>query len=64
MKAENENLAATITTHHLIINRNHIFAGGIRPHFYCLPIAKRESDRLALREAATSGNEKFFFGNR
>lgn len=62
VKAENENLAATITTHHLIINRNHIFAGGIRPHFYCLPIAKRESDRLALREAATSGNEKFFLG--
>lgn len=62
VKGENENLAATITTHHLIINRNYIFAGGIRPHFYCLPIAKRETDRLALREAATSGNEKFFLG--
>ncbi len=44
-------LAATITTHHLIINRNHILAGGIRPHYYCLPVAKREKHRLALRAA-------------
>jgi dihydroorotase len=55
-------LAATLTTHHLIINRNHILAGGIRPHYYCLPIAKRESHRLALREAATSGDTRFFSG--
>ena len=48
------NLAATITTHHLIINRNAILAGGIRPHYYCLPVAKRETHRLALRKAATS----------
>jgi dihydroorotase len=56
------NLAATITAHHLVINRNAIFAGGIRPHLYCLPIAKREKHRLALRRAATSGDERFFLG--
>ena len=56
------NLAATITAHHLIINRNAIFQGGIRPHLYCLPIAKREKHRLALRRAATSGNSRFFLG--
>src|ERR1700751_5754278 len=56
------NLAATITAHHLVINRNAIFAGGIRPHLYCLPIAKREHHRRALRRAATSGNSKFFLG--
>ena len=56
------NLAVTITAHHLVINRNAIFAGGIRPHLYCLPIAKREKHRRALRQAATSGNEKFFLG--
>ena len=55
-------LAATITTHHLIINRNHILAGGIKPHYYCLPVAKRESHRLALRAAATSGEARFFLG--
>ena len=55
-------LAATLTTHHLVINRNHILAGGIRPHYYCLPIAKRESHRLALRAAATSGDPRFFLG--
>jgi dihydroorotase len=55
-------LAATITAHHLIINRNAIFAGGLRPHMYCLPIAKREPHRLALRRAAVSGNAKFFLG--
>ena len=56
------NLAATITTHHLIINRNAYLAGGIRPHYYCLPVAKRETHRLALRKAACSGNAKFFLG--
>src|SRR5208282_2014148 len=56
------NLAATITAHHLVINRNAIFAGGIRPHLYCLPIAKREKHRRALRQAATSGNPRFFLG--
>lgn len=56
------NLAATITPHHLRINRNAMFAGGIRPHFYCLPVAKRERHRLALRRAATSGSSKFFLG--
>jgi len=57
-----EGLAATITTHHLVINRNHILAGGIRPHYYCLPVAKREKHRLALRKAATSGNPRYFLG--
>ena len=57
-----DNLGATITTHHLIINRNAILAGGIRPHYYCLPVAKRELHRLALREAATSGDKRFFLG--
>ena len=56
------NIAATITPHHLMINRNAIFAGGIRPHMYCLPIAKRERHRLALRAAATSGDSSFFLG--
>ena len=55
-------LAATITTHHLIINRNHILAGGIRPHYYCLPVAKREAHRVALVEAAVSGDHRFFLG--
>jgi dihydroorotase len=57
-----DNLAATITPHHLHINRNAMFAGGLRPDFYCLPVAKRELHRLALRAAATSGNPKFFLG--
>jgi dihydroorotase len=56
------NLAATITAHHLVINRNALFAGGFRPHMYCLPVAKRETHRLALRRAAVSGNAKFFLG--
>ena len=56
------NMAATITTHHLFINRNHILAGGIRPHYYCLPVAKRERHRLALVAAATSGARQFFLG--
>ncbi|HEX7967365.1 MAG TPA: dihydroorotase [Stellaceae bacterium] len=55
-------LAATITAHHLVINRNALFAGGLRPHMYCLPVAKREVHRLALRRAATSGSAKFFLG--
>src|SRR5215213_9247871 len=55
-------IAATITAHHLVINRNAIFAGGIRPHLYCLPIAKREKHRRALRRAATSGSKAFFLG--
>jgi dihydroorotase len=57
-----DTLGATITTHHLIINRNHILVGGIKPHYYCLPVAKRESHRLALRRAATSGASRFFLG--
>jgi dihydroorotase len=60
--ASGPNIAATITAHHLAINRNAIFAGGIRPHLYCLPIAKREKHRRALRRAATSGNPAFFLG--
>jgi dihydroorotase len=56
------NIAATITAHHLLINRNALFAGGIRPHLYCLPVAKREQHRQALVEAAVSGNAKFFLG--
>ncbi|HEV2745852.1 MAG TPA: dihydroorotase [Allosphingosinicella sp.] len=60
--AAGPNLAATITPHHLAINRNAMFAGGIRPHSYCLPVAKRERHRLALRRAATSGSPKYFLG--
>jgi dihydroorotase len=56
------NIAATITPHHLHINRNAMFAGGIRPHAYCLPVAKREAHRIALRKVATSGSPKFFLG--
>ena len=62
VEAAGPNLAATITPHHLMINRNAMFEGGIRPHLYCLPVAKRERHRLALRRAATSGNSKFFLG--
>jgi dihydroorotase len=54
--------AATITAHHLLYNRNAIFTGGVRPHYYCLPVLKRETHRLALVEAATSGSAKFFLG--
>ena len=57
-----DNVAATITVHHMIINRNAMFAGGIRPHMYCLPIPKREPHRLAVRRAAVSGRRKFFMG--
>lgn len=56
------NLAATITAHHLLYNRNHMLAGGIRPHYYCLPILKRSTHQDALIKAATSGNPKFFLG--
>lgn len=62
VKSGGEDLGATITTHHLVINRNHILAGGIRPHYYCLPVAKREEHRLALRAAATGGDPRFFLG--
>ncbi|WP_024545623.1 dihydroorotase [Picosynechococcus sp. NKBG15041c] len=60
--ASDEKVAATITPQHLLFNRNSIFQGGIRPHFYCLPVLKRETHRQALIEAATSGNPKFFLG--
>jgi len=56
------NVAATITAHHLLMNRNALFMGGIRPHHYCLPVLKREEHREALVEAATSGNPKYFLG--
>jgi len=62
VKSVDAGLVATITTHHLFINRNHILAGGIRPHYYCLPVAKRENHRLALREASTGGDPRFFLG--
>jgi len=57
-----ENIAATVTPQHLVINRNALFAGGLRPHAYCLPVAKREHHRLAVRKAATAGSAKFFLG--
>ncbi|HEX9955387.1 MAG TPA: dihydroorotase [Allosphingosinicella sp.] len=60
--AQGPNVAATITPQHLHINRNALFAGGLRPHAYCLPVAKREEHRLAVRRAATSGSAKFFLG--
>jgi dihydroorotase len=60
--ASGPNVAATITPQHLHLNRNAMLVGGIRPHAYCLPVAKRENHRLALRRAATSGNPKFFLG--
>ena len=55
-------LGATLTAHHLLFNRNAIFTGGVRPHYYCLPVLKRETHRLALVQAATSGNNRFFLG--
>ncbi|HEX5802353.1 MAG TPA: dihydroorotase, partial [Azospira sp.] len=60
--ASGDNVAATITAHHLLYNRNAIFQGGVRPHWYCLPVLKREVHRQALVRAATSGNPKFFLG--
>lgn len=62
VESAGENVAATVTAHHLVINRNALFDGGLRPHMYCLPIAKREPHRIALRRAATSGSGKFFLG--
>ncbi len=62
VRSQDKDLGATITTHHLIINRNHILVGGIKPHYYCLPVAKREEHRIALRAAATSGDHRFFLG--
>jgi dihydroorotase len=62
VEAAPANVAATITAHHLLMNRNALFTGGLRPHHYCLPVLKRETDRQALLKAATSGNPKFFLG--
>ncbi len=62
VQAADRFMAATLTAHHLLFNRNAIFTGGIRPHYYCLPVLKRESHRQALLAAATSGNPKFFLG--
>lgn len=62
VEASGPNVAATVTPHHLMINRNALFEGGLRPHAYCLPVAKRERHRLAVRRAATSGSAKFFLG--
>jgi len=62
VKAKGPNIAATVTPQHLVINRNAMFAGGLRPHAYCLPVPKREEQRLAVRKAATSGSAKFFLG--
>jgi dihydroorotase len=62
VKAAPANVGATITAHHLLYNRNHMLVGGIRPHFYCLPILKRNTHQEALLDAATSGNPKFFLG--
>jgi dihydroorotase len=62
VRAAPANVAATVTAHHLLYNRNAMFRGGIRPHYYCLPVLKRESHREALVQAATSGNPKFFLG--
>lgn len=62
VKNANDNVAATITAHHLLYNRNHMLVGGIKPHFYCLPILKRNTHQQALIEAATSGSKKFFLG--
>jgi dihydroorotase len=62
VSAQPANIGATITAHHLLYNRNAIFQGGVRPHYYCLPVLKRETHRRALVGAATSGNRKFFLG--
>jgi dihydroorotase len=62
VESNGSTIGATVTPQHLIINRNAIFAGGLRPHAYCLPVAKREKHRLAVRKAATSGSPKFFLG--
>jgi len=62
VRAAGAHVAATVTAHHLLLNRNAIFAGGIRPHHYCLPVLKRETHRQALVEAVTSGHARFFLG--
>jgi dihydroorotase len=62
VRAGPDTLAATITAHHLLLTRNAMFLGGIRPHHYCLPVVKRETDRRALVEAATAGHPRFFLG--
>ena len=62
VEAAGANVGATITVHHLLLNRNALFAGGLRPHAYCLPVLKREAHRRALVAAATGGNRKFFLG--
>jgi len=62
VRSARPNVAATITPQHLLFNRNALLAGGIRPHYYCLPVLKREQHRLALIQAATSGDPKFFLG--
>jgi dihydroorotase len=62
VRAAARNVAATLTPQHLLMNRNAIFAGGVRPHHYCLPVLKREADRVALLAAATSGDPRFFLG--
>lgn len=62
VRSQDNNLAATITAHHLLFNRNHLLVGGIKPHYYCLPILKTEHDRHALIQAATSGDPRFFLG--
>ncbi|MDO4776759.1 MAG: dihydroorotase [Cardiobacteriaceae bacterium] len=62
VKSQSENLAATVTAHHLLFNRNALLVGGVKPHFYCLPILKTEKDRQALLEAVASGDKRFFMG--
>jgi dihydroorotase len=62
VRRERDGVAGTLTAHHLLYNRNHLLAGGVRPHFYCLPVLKREEHRLALVEAATRGDPRFFLG--
>lgn len=62
VRAQRSGVAATITVHHLLYHRNHLLAGVLRPHYYCAPVLKRDSDRMALRAAATSGEERFFLG--
>ncbi|UCD78861.1 MAG: dihydroorotase [Desulfobacterales bacterium] len=63
VRSAQRGLGATVTPHHLLINRNSMLAGGLNPHMFCLPVAKRESDRLALRQATVSGDPRFFFGS-
>jgi len=62
VQSQAQNTAATLTPHHLMLNRNHMLVGGIRPHYYCLPVLKREEHRFALLNAATSGDSRFFLG--